>query len=364
MRNLNYMFFGLNDFIPAGLEANTLFDYLFALCIVLSSIIILWLFKYVLIKRAERAVKHTKSKLDDAVVATLNAFNWPFYLVVALYVASFFLELPEYVHRVGSYVILVVAVYYIAKAAQYLISYGFRRSISKHQQADPDYNSASLDFVGRIVKGAIWLVAIILVMQNLGYEITTLVAGLGIGGVAVAFALQSVLTDIFASFSIYFDKPFQVGDYIEIGKDKGHVKRIGIKSTRLETLQGEELIISNQELTESRVSNFKKMDKRRAVFKIYLEYETPEEKLELIPSLMEKIINNVDQASYHKTYFKQFSRSGLEYETLYYIATRKYDVWRDTQHQINLAIKGEFARADIAIANPTDFATFKDSIGK
>ena len=358
------MVFNLSEFVPSELAANTSRDYLTALLIVLASILLLWLFKYVIVKRAKRMAEHTKSKLDDAVVATLGAFNWPFYIVVALYIASYFLELPEYVHRVGVYVILIVVVYYIAKAAQYLISYGFRRSIDKHQEADPDFNPASLDFAGRIVKGAIWIVAAILVMQNLGYEITTLVAGLGIGGVAVAFALQSGLTDVFASFSIYFDKPFQIGDYIEIGEDNGHVKKIGIKSTRLETLQGEELIISNQELTESRVRNFKKMGKRRAIFKIYLEYNAPKEKLELIPSLMAKIINSVDQASYHKTYFKQFSYSGLEYETLYYITTRKYDVWRDTQHQINLAIKEEFARAGIAIANPTDFATFKDSIGK
>ncbi|NQV12752.1 MAG: mechanosensitive ion channel family protein [Parcubacteria group bacterium] len=358
------MLFNLNEFIPAELAANTPRDYMIAGLIVLASILILWLFKYVLIKRAKRVAEHTKSKLDDAVVATLNAFNWPFYIVMALYVASYFLQLPEYVHRVGVYVILVVVVYYIAKAVQYLISYGFKHSIDKHQEADPDFNPASLDFAGRLAKGAIWIVAVILVMQNLGYEITTLVAGLGIGGVAVAFALQSVLTDIFASFSIYFDKPFQIGDYIEIGKDKGHVKKIGIKSTRLETLQGEELIISNQELTESRVSNFKKMDKRRVIFRIYLEYGTPQEKLELIPDLMKKIINGVDQASYHKTYFKQFSSSGLEYETLYYIATRKYDVWRDTQHQINMAVKEEFEKAGIAIADPTDFATFKDSISK
>jgi len=348
-------------FFGAELVANTLHDYLMALLVVVVSVLVLWVFKYIIIKRAKRSAQHTKGQLDDAVIATLNAFNWPFYAVVALYVASYFLQLPDYLHRWGAYIILIVVAYYGAKAVSQLLEYGIKQVVSRNHQADEDYNDTTLNFVGKLLKAVLWVTAGILVLQNLGYQITTLVAGLGVGGIAVAFALQNVLSDIFASFSIYFDKPFQVDDYIAIGKDSGIVKKIGLKSTRLKTLQGEELIISNQKLTEARVHNFKKMDCRRVSFKIGIVYEISQEKLQQVPKIIEEMVLSQDDTEIERITFNEFGESGLIFETIYYLGTREYGVFRETQSKINYAIKEKFDAEGIEMAYPTQNLYIKNS---
>ena len=178
-------------------------------------------------------------------------------------------------------------------------------------------------------------------------------AGLGIGGIAIAFALQNILSDIFASFSIYFDKPFKVDDFIIIGDDKGVVKKIGIKSTRIQTLQGEELVISNKELTESRVHNYKKMERRRIVFVFGVTYETPTEKVKKIPSIIKDIIEKTELADIDRVHFKEFADFSLNFEVVYYLKTSDYAEYMDTQQEINLAMKEHFEKEQIEFAYPT-----------
>lgn len=141
-----------------------------------------------------------------------------------------------------------------------------------------------------ISTGAIWIIASLMVLSNLGIEITPLIAGLGIGGLAVGLALQGILGDLFSAFTIYFDKPFEEGDFIIIGEDMGTIKHIGIKSTRIQALGGQELVVSNSELTSTRVNNYKKMNTRRVVFNFGLEYKTPVIKLKKIKKMVEEII--------------------------------------------------------------------------
>jgi len=190
-------------------------------------------------------------------------------------------------------------------------------------------------------------------LSNFGYNISTLIAGLGIGGVAIALALQNILTDIFASFSIYFDKPFQTGDFIIVGNDLGVVKKIGIKTTRLQTLQGEELVISNKELTETRIHNYKKMQKRRIVFNFGLTYDTSSAKLKKVLQILKGIIDKIEIAELDRVHFNKFGDFSLNFEVVYYLASSDYNEYMDTQQAINLAIKEKFEKDGIKFAYPT-----------
>ncbi|MCD6528607.1 mechanosensitive ion channel family protein, partial [bacterium] len=272
---LNYSFLG-----------NTLKEYLVALGVFLLTIIVLKIFKKVIIGKIKKIADHTKTDFDDLLIKILNSIGWPFYIFLALYLAFQFVKLPPIIEKGVYWLSLILVIYYIGRGGGELIDYGFGKIAQKRKKVDEKFDSSVLELLAKISKGILWAIAIIVVLQNLGYNISALVAGLGIGGLAVAFAIQNILSDIFASFSIYFDKPFQPGDFIVIGDDKGTVKKIGIKSTRIQTLQGEELVISNKELTESRVHNYKKMEKRRITFAFGVVYETPTEKLKKIPIIV------------------------------------------------------------------------------
>ena len=237
---------------------------------------------------------------------------------------------------------------------QKIIDYGFKKLLKKRQKEDKGkFDPTVINLFQKISRIILWAIALLIFLQNLGYDITALIEGLGIGGIAIAFALQNVLSDIFSSFTIYFDKPFEVGDFIIIGNDKGTVKSIGIKSTRIETLQGEELIVSNKELTETRVNNYKKMKKRRIVFNFGVIYDTPIEKIKKIPQIVKNIIHNIKITEIDRVHFTKFGDSSLDFEVVYYINSSEYNDYMDTQQDINLKIKQEFEKENIAFAYPT-----------
>jgi len=331
---------------------NTIFQYLIALGVFLLFVFILRIFKRVIIRKLKRLAKRTSAGFDDVLIAMVDAIGRPFYVLLSFYIALRFIETPLIVSEFLSKVILIFAIYYIVKAIQVLIDYWTHKLAVEKEEA-LEIDSSSAKFLRRILKGVLWAIAVILVLQNLGYNISTIVAGLGIGGIAIAFALQNILGDIFASFSIHFDKPFQVGDFIVIGEEMGTVKSIGIKSTRLQSLQGEELIVSNRELTEAKIHNFKRMEKRRIVFGFGVTYETSTEKLKKIPDIIRKIGDKIDLVKIDRVYFKEFADFSLNFEVVYFLNSIDFDVYVKTKEQINLAIKEVFEKEKIEMAYPT-----------
>jgi len=336
---MNFTFLESINFKPEILDYklgnNTILQYLIALGLFLLFVFILRIFKRVIIHKLKKLAKRTSAEFDDVLIAMVDAFGRPFYILLSFYIALHFIETPLIVSKYLSSVILIFAIYYVEK------------------EEALEIDSSSAKFLRRILKGVLWVVAVVLILQNLGYNISTLAAGLGIGGIAIAFALQNILGDIFASFSIHFDKPFQVGDFIVIGQEKGTVKSIGIKSTRLQALQGEELIISNRELTEARVHNFKRMDKRRIVFNLGVAYETPTEKLKKVPDIIRKIGDKIDLVEINRVYFKEFADFSLIFEVVYFLNSIDFDIYVKTREQINLAIKEAFEKEKIEMAYPT-----------
>jgi small-conductance mechanosensitive channel len=311
------------------------------------------LFKRGVIKNLGKLAEKTTTDFDDLLAQILQSIGAWFYVFVSLAVAVQFIQQPEMLKKVLFYIALVVVVYAIVKAIQQVIDYGFQRGMKQRLEEDPRFDVSVVRLLSKFAKGAVWIVAALLVVQNLGYDITALVAGLGIGGIAIAFALQGVLSDMFASFSIYMDRPFQTGDFIIVGDVMGTVKHIGIKSTRIESLWGEEIVVSNKDLTEARVKNYKRMENRRIVFEFGVTYQTPSAKLRKIPEIVKKIIEGIELADLDRVHWKNFGDSALNFEIMYQVHTADYNEYMDVQQEINLQLKERLEKEGIEFAYPT-----------
>ncbi len=208
----------------------------------------------------------------------------------------------------------------------------------------------AMGFIARLV---VYSLAFLLAVDNLGYEVTTLLAGLGIGGIAVALALQNILGDLFASLSIVLDKPFVVGDFLIVGDLLGTVEYIGLKTTRLRSLSGEQLVFSNSDLLNSRIRNFKRMFERRVVFDFSVVYQTPYDKIKEIPVVVQAIVESQEDARFDRAHFKEYGDSGLIFEVVFFVLVPDFNTYMDIQEQINLAIFREFEDREISFAYPT-----------
>ncbi len=329
---------------------NSVKQYLIAFGILVLVLIFLKIFKIIVLKKLEKTAKKTKTKKDDYVIKAINSIGWPLYFVLGLYFCLKILTLPNFFVKGIKYLTFIVITYYVVVAIQKIIIIAIQKNVeSKETKMDKHTG----EILARITKIILWIIAIILIISNLGYDISTLIAGMGIGGIAIAFALQNILSDIFSSFSIYMDQPFRVGDFIVIGTDSGTVKKIGMKSTRIQTLHGEELVVSNKELTSARISNYKKMRKRRVVFNIGVTYGTSAKKLEIIPKIVKKVINKQKDAEFSRAHFKTFGDFSLIFEVVFIMKKKDYNVYMDTLQKINLGLFKEFKKSRIEMAFPT-----------
>lgn len=345
--------FQYQTFLDFSIWTFTIKELLLALGVLVLSLIILKVFKTVIISRLKKLSKITNTDFDDVLIEMINKIRPYFYFFIALYLSLKYLPLPGSLERTINGVFLVIIAFQIAKSLEILIAYGAQKMIeNKGEEIDPR-DQRQKHVITLVLKILLWTFILLSVLSNLGINVTSLIAGLGISGVAVAFALQNILSDIFSSFSIYFDKPFIEGDFIIVGNDMGTVKKIGIKSTRLETLQGEELVISNKELTEARVHNYKKMDKRRIVFSFGVTYNTPKEKLEKIPEIVKNIVENIESADLDRAHFKSFGDFSLNYEVVYYVLVPDYNKYMDIQQDINFRLKERLEEEGIEFAFPT-----------
>ncbi len=199
----------------------------------------------------------------------------------------------------------------------------------------------------------LWSILLLAVLDNFGVDVTALVTGLGIGGIAVALAVQNILGDIFASLSIVLDKPFVVGDFLEVGDYMGNVEHIGLKTTRIRSLSGEQIIVSNGDLLKSRIRNFKRMYRRRVVFNVGVEYGTPREKLQEIPQMIRRALEAHEDVAVDRVHFSSFGDSALMFTAVYHVAKPDYALYMDIQEQVNLDLLRVFEEAGIDIAFPT-----------
>jgi small-conductance mechanosensitive channel len=341
----------MNDtFWNYELLGNTVQDYGMALAVLIGLIIIFSIFQRLVLHRLEKLAKKTKTDIDDAFIQIFKTIKPPFYFFLAFFIGIRMLDFPVLVQKIIGAILIIWVIFLAVKAVQIFINYLFRKKLE--QESDRGTKSA-IGAINIIAKIILWSMGLLMILSNLGVNITSIIAGLGVGGIAIAFALQNILADLFSSFAIYFDKPFVVGDFIVIGNKSGTVEKIGIKTTRIRALQGEEVVVSNQELTSAQIQNFKKMKERRSAFTIGVIYDTPAEKLRKIPVIIGQIVDKVENARFDRTHFKEFADSSLNFEIVYYITSNDYKQYMDVQQNINFKIVDAFQGEGIEMAYPT-----------
>lgn len=338
-------------FLQKVIFNNTILDYLLALLVFAASLIVLKIIKTIIIVRLKAFFKKTKTNVDDIVIDALDSIHWPFFVFVSIYVSLQFVNVPDIVSRLAYYIFMIALVYYAIRFVSSLINYASRIVIQKKEAEQQ--NAGIIRLIATVLKIGLWVGALLLILSNMGYNVTSLIAGLGIGGLAIGLALQNILGDLFSSLAIYFDKPFKVGDFVIVGQYMGTVKHVGVKTTRIEALQGEEIVMANSDLTNSRIQNFGIMKRRRIVFEFGVTYDTPASKLEQIPGWVKEIIDKPEITEYDRSHFKAFGDSSLNYENVYYINSGDYNEYMDVQQAINLSIVKKFEAEGVEMAFPT-----------
>ncbi len=334
---------------------NTGYDYFLAIAIFVALIIVLKIFQMIILARLNQLAKRTKTDFDDTLIEVFKKIKPPFYFFISVYFAIKVLTLHDLITKAFFILFFVALIYEIVRALERLLDYLITKQLYKNQgdEASKEHTASMVRTLQLIVRVVLWLIGITLLLANFGVDVTSLIAGLGIGGIAIALALQNVLGDMFSSFSIYMDKPFQVGDFIVVGKDKGTVEKIGLKTTRLKSIEGNQLIISNQELTSARVHNYKRMKDRRISFSIGVTYDTPAKDLQVIPKMIKEIIDKVKLATYDRCYFVEYGDFSINFDIVYFVDSADYVDYLKTRQTINLAIYRKFAKEDIEFAYPT-----------
>lgn len=305
-----------------------------------------------LLRHLEAHAEASETLLDDTLLAVVRQTKPIVVILLAAYLALITLPLSEtslsFLRKSAMVVMTIQAAIWANAALAGMLD----KTVKRRAEKDPEAASA-FGLMGFFARVAIWSTALLLVLSSLEYPIGPLLAGLGVGGVAVAFALQNILGDIFCSIAIVLDKPFVLGDFIIVGDSMGTVENIGIKTTRIRSLSGEQIIFSNADLLGSRVRNYKRMYERRVIFAFGVVYEIPLDKLKQIPQTVRTIIESIEQTRFDRAHFKEYGDFSLNFEVVYHVLVPDFTAYRDIQQEINLRLFETFRQTGISFAYPT-----------
>jgi len=332
-----------------NLWGNTGQDYLLGLGVFIGALVVLKIIQLLVLRYLRVLAERTSTDVDDLIIKSFARLRPPFYIAVSLYSALKYLTLSASVSSLVDRLAFLVVVWYVAVIVGEVVTY----AVAKLFARKGDISESVVGTIGSILKAIIWAFAILTVLSNWGVNVTSLVAGLGIGGLAIAFAFQNILEDIFSSFSIFVDKPFREGDFIKVGTDKGVVKYIGLKTTRIETSNGQELIVSNRELTSVRVNNFKRISQRRADFDIGVTYETSKDKLKRVPEIVKEIIEGMSGVEFNRVFLKSFGDSAIVFNIVFYSTSGEFSKYMEVVEKFNYSLFEKFSEEGIEFAYPT-----------
>ncbi len=348
-----YIDYFLNFFNIDGSKiflSNSISDYVFVLVIFILSIIIFSLAQFFALSWFASVSRRTETKLDDVFVKIVRSFKPPFYLFVSFWFSLRFIN----IYGIADSIVTAVLVIWLVYQTVIIVGILVEDIVFRYFADDSDATTKSaIKLISNVARAVIWVFGILMVLSNFGIDVTSLVAGAGIAGIAIAFALQGILADLFSSFSLYFDKPFKVGDFIKTGDSKGVVKHIGVKSTRIQSNDGEEIVLSNQELTSAKIQNYKLMEERRVSFSFGVLYETDLQKLRKIPEIVRTIVESEKQTRFDRAHFKSFGDSSLDFEVVYFVLGQDYSMYMDIQQSINFKLFEYFEENGIGFAYPT-----------
>ncbi len=338
--------------------------YTIPLCLILGGSVILLFLNLILksrIKKLEEKVKEGKYSIPLTFYRFIQRIAVPLLFLGLLSIAIAMISFDPQIQKIVKIIFAIIMTFIIVRSLNKTLELAFSRYFEK-EWANHDREKNIRPLLS-LIKFLFWIVGIIILLANLGLDVSTAITGLGVGGIAVAIAAQGILGDLFSYFVIFFDKPFELGDFIVFGDKMGVVESIGIKSIRIRVLTGELLIIANHDLTDSRIHNFKQMQKRRVVFSIGVIYETPPEKLEKIPTIIKDIIASVETIPgiiCDRCHFNGFGNFSLNFETVYFVPTNDYITYMNVQQEIYFKLFRAFAKEDISFAYPTQLVYTKD----
>jgi len=341
----------MKEFSGKVFSSNTILDWALAAGVLIISFIVIRIFKSIVVSRLKKWAETTDSKIDDYLLITLEKSAVPLFYIMAVYFSAKMLTLSPKIEKVIYVSYLISVTFFLLRITTSLFKQFVYSFIQKQENSETKEKQAKGLLV--IVNVIIWLIGIIFLINNLGYNVTTLIAGLGIGGIAIALAAQTILADLFSYFVIFFDRPFELGDFIVVDDKIGTVEYVGIKTTRIKALSGEQIICSNNFLTNAKVHNFKRMEERRIAFNLGVTYQTSYETLTMIPELVKGIVESNNDATYGRGHFSGFGDSSLNFEFVYFVKSPDYAVYMDVQQTIYLGIVKEFELKKIEFAYPT-----------
>ena len=331
---------------------NTIQTWLVASGILIIAFIVLKTVHSLLISRLSRLADKTETELDDLVVAMLESTKFFTLLLISAYLASMVITLKASTEAYLMKAVVIVLILQAGFWASTGFSFWLERNIKMRMEQDSS-SATTITFLGFVARICLWAVILLMILGNLGVNITGLVAGLGVGGIAVALAVQNILGDLLASLSIVLDKPFVINDFVVIDSYAGTIEHIGLKTTRIRSLNGEQLIFSNNDLLKSRVSNYRRMSERRVLFSFGVTYQTSLEKLKAIKEIVSAIINKEDYTRLDRVHFKEYGDFSLNFEVVYFVTQSDYNLYMDVQEQINHEIFRQFGEEGIEFAYPT-----------
>ena len=348
----------MNDMLNQVYYNNTLRGYLIALSVILGGIILVLVFKKIIIKRLHRWAEKTPGTWDDFIVLNFSRFGIPILQWIIVYWGIHLLHLSKGAERAIQVTSSIILTYFVLRIISSTVMLFLKSGVRRRENGEEKIKQ--LGGLMMIVNGVIWFLGLVFLLSNWGIEVTPIIAGLGIGGIAVALAAQNILGDLFSYFVIFFDRPFEVGDYIVVDDKMGTIEYVGIKTTQIRGLGGEQIIIGNSNLTNSRIHNHKRMARRRVVFSIDVEYGTPLETLKKIPGMLRSIVEQQKPIKFERSHFAAFKDWSLRFEVVYFVLSPDNNVFMDIQQNINFAIVQEFELQKINFAFPTQSLIVKD----
>lgn len=341
----------MTQFLTRMYFGNSIQNWLISLSILLAGILMIAIFKRVVLKRLKFWAFRSETTIDDFLISNFEKSVVPLTYLAIFHLALNLLAIGPKAASVLHVATLLYITFFVLRLITSVVQKFIFSFIKSHENSDTEEKQAKGLIL--IINIIIWILGIVFIIDNLGYNVTTLITGLGIGGIAIALAAQTILGDLFSYFVIFFDRPFEIGDFIIVEDKMGTIEYIGIKTTRIRTLSGEQLICSNTYLTNSRVHNYKRMEQRRIVFKLGVTYQTSTELVKMIPSIVNEIIESTKDVRLDRGHFSGFGTFSLDFEFVYYILSAEYNVFMDKQQEIYLEILARFETEGIDFAYPT-----------
>ena len=341
----------LKEFLDVTFFQNSVLDYLIFLAILLVGILVVRIIRSIILSRLKAWAEKTATTIDDFLITIVKKTLLPLVYFGVFYLSTRSLTLNPAASKIIDVLGVILLTIFGIRFVVSIIKYSLETYWLKKERDET--RERSIKGIITVITVIIWGVGITFLLDNLGFKISTVVAGLGIGGIAVALAAQKILGDLFSYLSILFDRPFEIGDFIILDNYLGTIEHIGIKTTRVRSLSGEQLVFSNTDLTSSRLRNYKRMAKRRVLFKLGVTYQTSLQQLKEIPPVIKNIIENIDETTFDRSHFSSYGDFSLDFETVYYVMSRDYNRYMNIQQEINFAIKEEFEKRGIEFAYPT-----------